>query len=276
MQSGTMGSDQNKRKTVHGSRSLRLVLAFVGGGLISLYLRRKRPLGGYRLWNKNPNDCVVAMGTYKGPVYTTDATIGPPQCLLESKFLKVQQHRVQLEKGSSIIPDWIWIDYHDRINVLIEASPVPPSPASKDKKEEQEPRFIVFQQTKYALEGRMSLAVTGGLIEPGEEPQDAARREVLEETGHVCAAWHFLGRYRTDVNRGVGWTNTFLARDCQKKALETAGADQNEVVGGIDMERQDMRIISLTELQKAVQDGQFLEIQWTATVALAVLHYNTR
>jgi hypothetical protein len=32
----------------------------------------------------------------------------------------------------------------------------------------------------------------------------------------------------------------------------------------------------LTELEKAVQDGQFLEIQWTATVALAVLHYKAR
>lgn len=213
------------------------------------------------------NNCAITLGTYKGDDYRTTGTIGSPQCLIESKFLKVQLHHVQLENGAAIIDDWIWIDYHDRVNVLIEA------PKAINEKDQQT-RFLVFEQTKYALEGRFSLAVMGGIIEPGEEPETSARREVLEETSHVCNQWQFLGRYRTDVNRGNGWTNTYLARDCQKQQTTSlANQDQVDQVGAADLERQDLRIMTLNEIQKAVQAGQFLEIQWSATVALAVLYY---
>jgi NUDIX domain len=76
-----------------------------------------------------------------------------------------------------------------RINVLVEAPPT---------NEQTERQFFIFEQTKYALEGRMSKAVIGGIIEPGENAEHAARREVQEEMGLVCKEMKFLGRYRTD------------------------------------------------------------------------------
>jgi ADP-ribose pyrophosphatase len=262
-----MGSDLGKRRGEDGGMGsagvARLAVAFLGGCLVAnLYLRQSSSGG-----------CTISLGQYKGTRYTTTGTIGQPKCLIESKFLKVQLHRVQLEKSATIIDDWLWIDYHDRINVLVEAPRAKAALPTEDNTEE--PRFLIFEQTKYALEDRMSLAIVGGLVEPGEAPETAARREVREETGHECARWQFLGRYRTDVNRGIGWTNTYLARDCQKqkqKALvdqETGGQ-----VGGSDMERQDLRIMTLEEVMKAAQEGRFLEIQWSATVALAILHYS--
>ena len=128
----------------------------------------------------------------------------------------------------------------------------------------------MFEQTKYALEGRQSLAIVGGIIEPGEEPEQAARREVQEEMKQDCQEFHFLGRYRTDVNRGGGWTNTYLATHCSKTNKELEHQDGE--VGVADTERQDLRRINLHELRQSVLDGKFLEIQWSATVALAVLH----
>lgn len=68
---------------------------------------------------------------------------------------------------------------------------------------EQEKMFFVFTQSKYALEGRISKAIIGGIIEPGEDPENAARREVEEEMGLQCLKLNFLGRFRTDVNRGM-------------------------------------------------------------------------
>jgi 8-oxo-dGTP pyrophosphatase MutT (NUDIX family) len=174
------------------------------------------------------------------------------------------------DETGSVIPDWLWIDYHDRINVLVEA---------EKKSGDQEPHFLVFEQTKYALEGRMSLAIVGGIIEPHEEPEQAARREVEEEMGGLqCQDFHFLGRFRTDVNRGMGWTNTFLAANC-RKAEPRAAADQHqnqeeeeeEEVGVADTERQDLKRISLNDLRQATIAGKFLEIQWTAAVTLALL-----
>lgn len=129
---------------------------------------------------------------------------------------------------------------------------------------------IIESMKQYALEGRNSLAIVGGIIEPGEAPEAAARREVQEEMQQNCREFHFLGRYRTDVNRGGGWTNTYLATHCQKTKKELQHvADE---VGVADTERQDLRRITLNDLREAVLAGKFLEIQWSATVALALLH----
>jgi len=232
--------------------------------------------------NHGDDDCVVSFGTYHGPEYVTSATMGKPKCLIESKFLKVQQHRVALTTAaatsaaaaaaaskktppkSTMIDDWIFIDYHDRINVLVQAPGVG-----------TEPHFYVFRQTKYALEDRMSLAVVGGMVEPYQDksPEDAARREVKEEMHLTCQTFSFLGRFRTDVNRGAGWTFTYLAKDCHPDKHESGDgkAYQADEVGVRDTERQDLKTMSLSDIRKAVMQAEFLEIQWTATVALAVL-----
>lgn len=177
--------------------------------------------------------------------------------------MRIQQHQVKLTDGANVINDWLWIDYHDRINVLVEA---PNSSGTT-------PSFWVFEQTKYALEGRSSKAIIGGIIEPHEVPEHAAEREVREEMGVECANFYFLGRFRTDVNRGMGWVNSYLAADCKKakKKLPEEGTSEEEV-GETDVERQDLKTLSLEELKEASQKGEFLEVQWSNTVALALLH----
>lgn len=72
------------------------------------------------------------------------------------------------------------------------------------------------------------------------------------------------------VNRGGGWTNTYLATHCQKSNEEMEHRDDE--VGVADTERQDLRTIKLQDLIQSVLAGKFLEIQWSATVALALLH----
>ena len=81
-----------------------------------------------------------------------------------------------------------------------------------------ERHFFVFEQTKYALDGRTSFAIIGGIIERDESAETAARREVTEEMNGMveCREYVFLGRYRTDVNRGMGWLHSFLATNCTR------------------------------------------------------------
>lgn len=205
---------------------------------------------------------MVSFGAYKGHVYTTKETVGKPKCWLESKWMRIQQHQVQFPGQSSLIPDWLWIDYHDRINVLVEA------PSSQD----DERQFYIFEQSKYALEGRISKAIIGGIIEPGEQPEIAAQREVEEEMHLKCEEMHFLGRFRTDVNRGMGWVNSFLAAHCQPVTKNKSPDEDGDQVGAADMERQDLKKLSLTELREAVQKAEFVEVQWSNTVALALVH----
>jgi ADP-ribose pyrophosphatase YjhB (NUDIX family) len=208
--------------------------------------------------------CKVSFGSFEGHQYVSEesGTIGTPKCLVESKWLKLSQHSVKFPGTSKVMDDWLWIDYHDRINVLVEDETMPG----------RERQFLVFEQSKYALEGKKSLAIIGGIIEPGEDPESAARREVDEEmNGLQCQNFHFLGRYRTDVNRGMGWLNSFLATKCSRGPKHKHVALANEI-GAADTERQDLKTISLTQLREATRKGQFLEVQWSATVALALQH----
>jgi len=239
------------------------------------------------LLSSQTTKCQIDLGQYKGPIYNSpeSGTVGPPNCLLSSKWMQVSLHTVQFPGSTDQFDDWMWIDYHDRINVVVEDESSSSS-SSISGNEEEERRFLVFEQTKYALEGRTSLAIIGGIIEPGEQPEHAARREVYEEMdGLECQQFHFLGRYRTDVNRGMGWLNSFLATNCSrkrtttstdshKKILVAAGEEQQqeEEVGAADSEKQKLKSISLSEFRQAAHDGRFLEVQWTTTVAQALLH----
>jgi len=237
----------------------------------------------YYYYNHQGSDCRYSFGVYKGHQYrTTSMTIGQPKCWIESKWMRVQQHAVQLTSTSSVIPDWLWIDYHDRINVLVEA-PSSSSSNNNNNKNQDGRQFYILEQTKYALEGRTSKAIIGGIIEPSEEPPVAAQREVEEEMHVTCQEFHFLGRFRTDVNRGMGWVHSFLATTCTHKANSSSSSssgssnkqgedEEKDVVGVADVERQDLKTISLEELREAARNGEFLEVQWSNTVALALLH----
>lgn len=248
--------------------------------------------------------CQISYGTFRGIEYINhESTVLKPKCIFESKYLKLQQHQVRLDGAEvdTIIPDWIWIDYHNSINVLVEA----PTDATKkgDNYDEQldhsKKEYLLFEQTKYGLDGKLSLAVVGGIIEPNEDPEQTARREINEELGVTCKLLHFLGQYRTDVNRGMGWTFTYLATKCSYnstgpmnddtgKSTIVAGRETgdtkltNEVVGGVDTEKQVIRLLKLDELKSILLNAtsgaednrvgkRILEVKWAATVALAII-----
>lgn len=218
------------------------------------------------------NKCLVSHGTYLGSIYTKPSETLTNKCLVESPWMRLAQHSVQLTNTGNdknkVIDDWLWIDYHDRINVLVEA---PPSTSTSGK------QFMILEQTKYALND-MSLAVVGGIVEPNEDASVAAQREVKEELAVTCQSWMALGKFRTDVNRGMGWVHPYLARDCTYSSStsdgdtkNTANPNSNEV-GGHDTEKQHVKRMTHLEVKNAVMDGNFVEVQWSNTVALAMLH----
>ncbi len=83
-------------------------------------------------------------------------------------WLRVEEHAVELPDGR-VIESWPWVQTRDYVNVVAV---------------DGDGRFLVFEQTKYAVEG-LALAPVGGYLEAGEQPLEAARRELLEEMGRV-------------------------------------------------------------------------------------------
>ena len=56
----------------------------------------------------------------------------------------------------------------------------------------REGEVVLVRQYRPPLE-KMELGLPAGLVEEGEEPEAAARRELLEETGHSWDVWELLG-----------------------------------------------------------------------------------
>ena len=162
-------------------------------------------------------------------------------------------HSIRAKDGT-VIRDWLWMNERDAVNIIVR---------KRSDQPDGEGRFLVFRQTKYGVEGE-TFAPVGGYIENGEAPQQAARREVNEEMGLVCTRWTPLGRFRTAVNRGGGFTHTYFADDCHP--LTTQPKRRSD-----DLEKQSLVSLTQEDLLRALQDGRFVEVKWTATIALALI-----
>lgn len=60
--------------------------------------------------------------------------------------------------------------------------------------QDDEGRFLINKEYRHPV-GRYLFTCPGGRIEPNEDPQKAAARELLEETGYTSSSFTLLGSY---------------------------------------------------------------------------------
>lgn len=170
-------------------------------------------------------------------------TISRKVILGHGKFLTVESHTIRLPDGK-IISDWPWIIIPSAAIVL---------PVTTEN------RFLCFRQTKYAVQG-MALAPVGGMLEPHEVPLEAAKRELLEETGYEAPEWVNLGSHIVDPNRGIATMHLFLALHAKQVAQPNSD----------DLEDQELLFLTEHELENALQAGEFKILAWSAVVAMSL------
>eukprot|EP01060_Flectonema_neradi_P032245 TRINITY_DN5093_c0_g2_i1.p1 TRINITY_DN5093_c0_g2~~TRINITY_DN5093_c0_g2_i1.p1 ORF type:complete len:259 (+),score=26.11 TRINITY_DN5093_c0_g2_i1:1104-1880(+) len=184
-------------------------------------------------------------GSFQGAAWRTPQTVSAVT-VAESKFARCELHTVRTESGK-IINDWLWFDEADAVNILVQNT---------------DGDFVLFNQVKYGIP-KPTLALLGGMIEPQEDPLQAAKRELLEELSLTSSEWVNLGTYRVAANRGGGHISCFLAKMCVPSS-EKAADD--------DLETRDIVTLSPSRLRELLLSGEIGEVKWTATAALALLH----
>ena len=120
-------------------------------------------------------------------------------------------------------------------------------------------QILVVRQFRVAVAAN-TLELPAGHIDAGETPEEAARRELLEETGYTAATFKLLANLSPSVARFTNRMWCFLAAD-DKPAAGAAG--QREI--GVDLVLYDRGVRAL------VQEPEFYSAPSCAALLFAVL-----
>ncbi len=162
---------------------------------------------------------------------------------MENRYFSVRSDRLRLPDGGIKDPYYV-IERPDAAIIF-------PLTASGE--------VVLVRQYRPPLE-MMELGLPAGLVEEGEAPDAAARRELSEETGYTGGEWEPLGSLASSPSLKDNWAHLFLARGVE----ETAAPDPDE------HELVEVVRAPLRELSNLVHSGKIVSSSGVAAVMLAL------
>ena len=102
---------------------------------------------------------------------------------------------------------------------------------------EHDDKFLMVKQWRHG-EKALSVEFPGGVIEKNEEPIEAARRELKEETGAVAGKMIFLGKVNPNPALFSNHFHVFLAQDLQFTGSQNL--DHDEFINCIQIDKKDV------------------------------------
>jgi ADP-ribose pyrophosphatase len=163
--------------------------------------------------------------------------------LMETPYFVVRADRLRLPDGSVKDPYYV-LERPDAVIVF---------PLT------EEDEVVLVRQYRPAID-RMELGLPAGLVEEGEEPEKAARRELSEETGYAGGEWELLGALASSPSLKDNWAHLFLARN----VMRVAPAQPDEY------ERVEVVLVPVGVLLSKIADGEIVSSSGVAATLLAL------
>ena len=119
--------------------------------------------------------------------------------VLDSEFVKVDKDDVTLPHGREI-KDFYKVTIKDCAAIVA----ITPD------------NHIILKKEYRHCYGEKLIEVPAGVLEEGEEPTQAAKRELEEETGYVGKKWTYLGKTVESSAKLTNYMHIYLAEDCER------------------------------------------------------------
>ncbi|HEY1009713.1 MAG: NUDIX hydrolase [Daejeonella sp.] len=145
----------------------------------------------------------------------------------------------------TLIQDYYVLEYPDWVNVIALT---------------EENQVILVRQYRHAA-GEEVLEIPGGVIEKDETPEEAARRELLEETGYEFDKIEFLSELYANPATATNKTYCFLATGGRKTSEQSLDRGEEIIV----------ELVSLEELKQLVLDNKFGQALHTSGIFYALI-----
>jgi ADP-ribose pyrophosphatase len=127
----------------------------------------------------------------------------------------------------------------------------------------EDQRVLAVRQYRPAVE-RHTIELPSGLVDPGETPAEAGRRELLEETGYQAAEVEVLGPMEPDPGR-LG-----------NRIWSCVATGARRIAGCAPEEGIEVLTYSFPELARATAEGEFNHALHVAVLLVAMLRGKMR
>jgi 8-oxo-dGTP pyrophosphatase MutT (NUDIX family) len=105
-------------------------------------------------------------------------------------------------------------------------------------------KTVLIEQYRHGTR-EITLEIPGGMVDDGESPDVAARRELLEETGFSGGEIQLLSRTRPNPAIQNNWLHSFVARNCVFSQMPQFDSSEHVAV----------RLVSLEEVAGLIASG---------------------
>jgi len=148
--------------------------------------------------------------------------------LIERWWMNLREDHVLLPNGLEL-EEYHVLEYPDWVCVVCVTS---------------DDQMVLVEQYRYGID-EVTLELPGGAIDPGEDPAEAARRELLEETGYSADRLTFVGKSAPDPARHTNWAWVYFASGAKRIGDQQLDPGEDMVV----------RLMPVAEVLEAADDG---------------------